>query len=617
MMRRTLTDLCPRPLFHGQRKHHTGHTANTLPLHLESLEPRYLLSGIDGFGPLPEATDNHYLTHDVSPVSRNMVTDDTGNGVDTSQTLIVTEINGELFEPGEGITLASGATLAVHADGSFVYDPTTSPTLGDMPPGAPPVTDSFTYTVSNGPSEIIMFGDSLSDVGNLYNITYGAIPPFPYWEGHFSDGPVWVEQMAPRLNAASTFENNYAVGGAGTGVNNHNQPLVPFDLPGLLDEIALFTDNLDGPADADALYVVWAGPNDFFGEITDINEAIYGAVGNIVAGVKQLEEAGAEHIAVLNMVNLGLAPMAEGPEMAAGLTQLSSGFNLVLGSTIDVLGLDVIQIDTFPALNTVVNDPALYGFTNVADMCYDGSSINGNPDEYLFWDSVHPTTKGHAVLADMMFEQLMASELFAQTDTATVKVSVSDPTTPVAILDDNLYVGGTSASDRVFVSSNSSGKVRVLVNNTHMGTYDLDPAARVIVIGHDGHDLIYASQLNRSTILEGGAGHDFLFGGSGADILRGGAGTDFLYGNAGADSLSGDAGDDYLFGGRGDDALYGGIGNDYLFGGAGNDSLYGNAGNDRLFGQLGDDVLDGGDDDDWLFGGLGLDELLNGEWNNE
>lgn len=622
-MRRKLTDRCARPILHGRRNNQNGRTANTLPLRLESLEPRYLLSGVDGVGPLPDATDNHYLTHDVAPVSRNMVTDDTGKGVDTSgngeQPLIVTEINGQRFEPDAPIVLASGASLAVNADGGFVYDPTTSPTLGAMPPGAPAETDSFTYTVSAGPTDIIVFGDSLSDVGNLYNITYGAIPPYPYWQGHFSNGPVWVEQMAPRLNVSSTLENNYAVGGAGTGQNNINQPRVPteMDLPGLQDEIDSFIDNLDGPADADALYVVWSGPNDFFGEITDVNLAIYEAVGNIVTAVTALEGAGAEHIMVPNMVNLGLTPFGTSSGMADDLTQLSFGFNVLLGATIDILELDVIEIDAFPILNAIVNDPGSYGFTNVTDMCFDGASICGDPDEYLFWDSVHPTTKGHEIIADMMFEQLMASEPFVHSDTATVKVSVSDPTTPVAIVDDNLYVGGTSASDRIFVSSDPSGKVRVLVNYAHMGSYDLDPAARVIVIGHDGHDLIYASQLSRSTILEGGAGRDFLFGGSAADILRGGGGTDFLYGNAGSDSLSGDGGDDFLFGGWGDDALYGGDGSDYLFGGQGNDILYGNAGNDRLFGQLGDDYLDGGDDDDWLFGGLGSDVLLNGERNFE
>lgn len=599
----------------GRNKARAARAVNIQPLQLEALEPRYLLSGMDGFGPPPVATDGHYLTHDTAVVARNMITDDTGYGTDTTEPLIVTEINGQPFEPGAPITLASGASLAVHADGSFVYDPSKSPTLGNMLPGAPPDTDSFVYTVAARPTDVIVFGDSLTDVGTMYQLTGGAIPPFPYVDGHFSNGPVWVEQMAPRLDLVSTLDNNYAVGGAGTGRNNVNQDKVPpeLDLPGLHDEIDQFLIEVEGQADPDALYIVWAGPNDFFGDMSEPEAVMATAVNNIVTAVAQLQNAGAEHIVVPNMVDLGQTPYApDGGE--ALLSYLSLQFNSALGSALGISAPRAVQINVFPLLSEIVNSAASYGFTNVTEPCFDGNSLCGNPDDYLFWDVVHPTTKGHAVLAEAMFDMLMESPLFTQTDTATVKVSVSDFTTPAVILDDNLYVGGTGASDRVFLRSDALGRVQVLVNYTHLGAYELDPSAQVIVCGHDGDDWIYGSALSRSMILEGGQGNDLIFGGSGADILRGGAGTDFLYGNAGADTLSGDDGDDFLYGGLGDDTIFGGSGNDCLFGGEDDDDLYGEAGNDRLFGQLGDDTLDGGDDIDWLFGGLGIDVLVNGEW---
>ena len=72
------------------------------------------------------------------------------------------------------------------------------------------------------------------------------------------------------------------MGWACTGQGNSNEDVIGMDLPGLQDEIAQFTDNLSGPADADALYVVWAGPNDFFDAPADIPAAIAQAVGNIV-----------------------------------------------------------------------------------------------------------------------------------------------------------------------------------------------------------------------------------------------------------------------------------------------------------------------------------------------
>ena len=54
-------------------------------------------------------------------------------------------------------------------------------------------------------TDLYVFGDSLSDTGNLFALTFGIEPPSPpYFDGRFSDGPVWVETLAPlnRLTAA-------------------------------------------------------------------------------------------------------------------------------------------------------------------------------------------------------------------------------------------------------------------------------------------------------------------------------------------------------------------------------------------------------------------------------
>ena len=51
-------------------------------------------------------------------------------------------------------------------------------------------------------SGMVVFGDSLSDSGNLFTFTGEAVPASPpYFEGRFSNGPVWVEDLLDRLNA--------------------------------------------------------------------------------------------------------------------------------------------------------------------------------------------------------------------------------------------------------------------------------------------------------------------------------------------------------------------------------------------------------------------------------
>jgi phospholipase/lecithinase/hemolysin len=44
-----------------------------------------------------------------------------------------------------------------------------------------------------------VFGDSLSDVGNVYLGSSGSEPASPYVGGQFSNGPVWVQDLAARL----------------------------------------------------------------------------------------------------------------------------------------------------------------------------------------------------------------------------------------------------------------------------------------------------------------------------------------------------------------------------------------------------------------------------------
>jgi phospholipase/lecithinase/hemolysin len=58
-------------------------------------------------------------------------------------------------------------------------------------------------TVQAGPIDAIYsFGDSLSDVGNIYATTGDTVPGAPYFNGQFSNGNVWVQDLASDLGLA-------------------------------------------------------------------------------------------------------------------------------------------------------------------------------------------------------------------------------------------------------------------------------------------------------------------------------------------------------------------------------------------------------------------------------
>jgi phospholipase/lecithinase/hemolysin len=57
-------------------------------------------------------------------------------------------------------------------------------------------------------------------------------------------------------------------------------------------------------------------------------------------------------------------------------------------------------VDTFNLMHDIFSNPGAFGFTNVTDPCFNGSSVCSDPNDYLFWDGFHPTTAADAILAE-------------------------------------------------------------------------------------------------------------------------------------------------------------------------------------------------------------------------
>jgi len=108
------------------------------------------------------------------------------------------------------------------------------------------------------------------------------------------------------------------------------------------------------------------------------------------------------------MVDLGKTPFGIkiGGIKQAGLSLISSNFNTFLNKGLDaIIGPNIFRPDVNNLLQLVQASPGAYGFDNATDACFDTSTststptICQNPDRYLFWDSVHPTKHGHALIA--------------------------------------------------------------------------------------------------------------------------------------------------------------------------------------------------------------------------
>jgi VCBS repeat-containing protein len=101
------------------------------------------------------ASNNSYTVLENATATGNLLTDNTGSGVDsdpsltTNNPITVSAVNGATEALGTAITLPSGALLTVNSDGTFSYNASTSATFNALPVGAT-ATDSFTYQISNG-----------------------------------------------------------------------------------------------------------------------------------------------------------------------------------------------------------------------------------------------------------------------------------------------------------------------------------------------------------------------------------------------------------------------------------------------------------------------------------
>lgn len=257
---------------------------------------------------------------------------------------------------------------------------------------------------------VVVFGDSLSDSGNVYAFTNGAYPPVPY-QGCFSDGPVWVEYLVKYLGISGDF-CNYAHGGATTGLTNtEGNPT------GFRTQISAYTALLTAsaafptafPQPEESLFVLWIGGNDFLsltpGDTDAAMAAVTNAVGNIRSGMDQLVSEGAVTFMVVNLPDLGIIPrMNQDATIAAGGTGLSSLFNnslegMLVGFEDAHPEVEIIRLDTFSILHTIVADPETYGFDNVTDVKFDKTDGSVATGRYLFWDDIHPTTITHKILA--------------------------------------------------------------------------------------------------------------------------------------------------------------------------------------------------------------------------
>jgi phospholipase/lecithinase/hemolysin len=287
-------------------------------------------------------------------------------------------------------------------------------------------------------TQVIVFGDSLSDDGNIAHRardTFGFSYPssnFNYSDYRFTDDTntspaanlyvgTWHEQLEKTFLGLAVAKNSldggtdYAFGGATTKDGTQDRTIInnPFPFGG--GDFTITIDNMgkqindylaSHAADPNALYILWGGGNDLFDDFSAQN--VTNTATRVGMLMIRLANAGARNFLVPNVPPLGAVPNSFGdPNRVAGLDQASASYRTQLSSAVgsvvrgfagNGITIHLYNLDVWLGLIRVLGQPAKYNFVNTIDSAQGGSGVN--PDQYLFWDDIHPTTGGHHELAN-------------------------------------------------------------------------------------------------------------------------------------------------------------------------------------------------------------------------
>lgn len=272
---------------------------------------------------------------------------------------------------------------------------------------------------------LVVFGDSLSDNGNLYLASGGTQPPSPpYYQGRFSSGPVFTELLgfdAANFNGSVTGSINYAFGGARTD-GSMGPP------PGMLTQLGAYLARGGTFGEGD-LVTVLGGANDIFqalptaatspAPLAVMNGVANAASTNVNTLVNSVAGAGAGTILVSNLPKLSLTPQFR-TSPAAGLADATVGtFNSTLMTKLTATaaanpGSNIIVMDLFKVGDTIAANPQQFGVSNVTEACFNGVTVCADPSSYFYFDGVHPTGTGHQVIARLATDYLYYADIGAQ-----------------------------------------------------------------------------------------------------------------------------------------------------------------------------------------------------------
>lgn len=272
-------------------------------------------------------------------------------------------------------------------------------------------------------NKMVVFGDSLSDTGNMFNGSQWIFPNSNSWFlGHFSNGFVWTEYLAKSKNIPLY---NWAVGGA-AGTNQY------VALTGVYDQVTSYLTYMKMAKNyhpENTLFTLEFGLNDFMNYEREVPEV----KADYSAAMIRLTDAGAKNILLLTLPDATKAPQFKysTQEEVLVVRQKIEEFNQYIREQAEYYqnkGINVELYDAYSLFKQMTSNPQQHGFQNASEPCLDINRSSAldylyshrltnecayyGSDSHVFWGVTHPTTATHKYIADRILESAFNKFVF-------------------------------------------------------------------------------------------------------------------------------------------------------------------------------------------------------------
>ncbi|MDR3476622.1 MAG: SGNH/GDSL hydrolase family protein [Gammaproteobacteria bacterium] len=232
--------------------------------------------------------------------------------------------------------------------------------------------------------QVVFFGDSMTDNGNLYNLIKTMPKSPPYYKGRFTNGPTWAEYVERSYyNNHYIDSQNYAYGGATAILHSFvtDKIALPITLSAEMYEYYLNTLYSDK---TDVLYSIWIGANDYLFETEpDLDGLTTNVTNSISDAVKELIGKGAKNFLIINLPDLASTPYAVANGTTERLHTLTLLHNKKLADAVinlrnDNPGVTIAFLNLYDEFTGLVTNTAQYNQTyglsikDTTDACWLG-----------------------------------------------------------------------------------------------------------------------------------------------------------------------------------------------------------------------------------------------------